>query len=449
MCEPIIKTEYGEVQGVSEHGCIVYKGIPFAKPPVGDLAFRHPVSPEPWDGVFHADSGSANPIQDQGGFSVPNNSQDCLYLNIFVPEENGKKEVQKGRPVMVWIYGGSYNRGGSGAKSAGSADLIFNMSRFAKDTGTIVVTFNYRLNLYGFLNLHFLSERFDPNCGLYDQIFALKFVRNNIAAFGGDPENITLFGQSAGAACILALMSMPDAEGLFQKGIIQSACVDHFFTEEESRRNTKSYLKRLNIPESEPEHLLDLSAEIVTAQNKAYSAALRRSGDVRCAFSPVIDGKTLPEPPSKAVLTRTLPILMGTVLQEGNLFVNPIPAIALPFTSLLMHIKPRKGTGSYRQRISDGLSDFVYNIPMKELLANYPGKAWCYSYQHIRPAHKENGMGCFHACEIPVLFGIMNDADEGSEATGVFMRKIWGTFAHTSDPGFEPYLPDHSIHVIS
>lgn len=186
-----IKTQYGMVEGFAHGGCSVWYGIPFAKPPVGELAFKHPVPPEPWEGVLQARKGSCNPIQSEGDFSIGNNSMDCLYLNVFVPEEHDGP-----LPVMVWIFGGAWNQGGAGAMRKDSAELQYDMSLFARESGCAVVSINYRLNLYGFLNLHFLDARFDRNNGLYDQILALQWVHDNIAAFGGDPDNITLFGQS-------------------------------------------------------------------------------------------------------------------------------------------------------------------------------------------------------------------------------------------------------------
>lgn len=139
----IIEISYGALEGIERNGCALYLGIPFAKAPVGDLAFRHPLPPEPWSGVLKADHGSCNPIQAPGGFYTGNNSMDCLYLNVFVPEE-----VPAPLPVMVWIYGGSYSQGGAGAEDRAGTRLQYDLSRFARETGCVVVTFNYRLNLY-------------------------------------------------------------------------------------------------------------------------------------------------------------------------------------------------------------------------------------------------------------------------------------------------------------
>ncbi len=311
----IASTRYGDIRGFEKNGCAVFLGIPFAQPPTKEYTFKHPQPPKPWKDVLEATQGSANPIQAAGGFHIGNNSLDCLYLNVFAPQS-----AKGPLPVMVWIYGGSYSQGGAGAIEAGSADLQYDLSRFAAETNCVVVTLNYRLNLYGFLNLQFLDSSFDRNNGLYDQIMALRFIRENITAFGGDPENVTVFGQSAGGACILALMTMKEAEGLFHRAIVQSACIEHFFKEAESEENTKIYLKYAGVRTAKD--LLSLPEDRVTRANAKYSSALLRKGDIRCAFSPVIDGITLTDAPKDAVRKSTLPMLIGNTAQEGDLFIQ-------------------------------------------------------------------------------------------------------------------------------
>lgn len=427
-----VKTRYGVVEGFSRKGCACWYGIPFAKPPVGELAFRHPVPPEPWEDVRKAYYGSANPIQSKGDFSIGNNSQDCLYLNVFVPEEHTGP-----LPVMVWIYGGAYNQGGAGAVRKDSAELLYDMALFARESGCAVVTFNFRQNLYGFLNLHFLDERFDQNNGLFDQIMALRFVKENIAPFGGDPDNVTLFGQSAGASSVLALMAMKEAEGLFHKAIVMSANVEHFYTEEVSRRYTNDYLKFAGV--SRPEKLAALSEQRVCAINERYAGRLIMKGDVRCAFSPVIDGVTLKEEPKKAVQRCNIPLLIGTVYEEANLFIKWLPRAILPLAPRVIGLKVEKGEGTLERRVSDALTQHIYIRPMLEILEGYSGPAWCYEYRYVYPG---STMGCYHTCELPVLFGIdlLGKADDPeSVRMGQKMRRIWGTFARDGDPGWRPY----------
>lgn len=424
----IISTKYGDLRGFEKDGCNVFLGILFAAPPVGALAFKHPLPPNPWEGLREASSGSCNPIQAKGGFYIGNNSLDCLYLNVFSP-----KEVSGPLPVMVWIYGGAYSQGGTGAKAHGSSEVQYDLARFAAETNCVVVTFNYRLNLYGFLDLHSLDSGFERNNGLFDQIMALKFVKENIEAFGGDPDNITVFGQSAGGACILALMSMKEAEGLFHKAIVQSACIEHFFTEAESELHTKAYLRYAGV--RTPEELMNLSEAKIRKANQKYSSWLMRRGDIRCAFSPVIDGRTLPEAPKEAVKRSNIPLLIGNTSQEGNLFLHSFPSFVLPPAAKYLHINVDAGKGSYKQRMSDALTHHIYIRPQNEILESYAGKAWRYVFDHITPG---NTIGCFHASELPVLFGeTMMGIDGREDETGVTMRNIWARFAKCGDPGWE------------
>ncbi len=424
----MIETKYGLAEGFLCNGCTVYLGVPFVKAPVGELIFRHPLPPDPWQGVLRAVKGSPNPIQAPGGFYIGNNSLDSLYLNVFVPEGAAAP-----MPVMVWIYGGSYSQGGAGAEIKGTKRLQYDLSRFARETGCVVVTFNYRLNLYGFLNLHFLDRSFDRNNGLFDQIMALRFVKENIAAFGGNPDNITLFGQSAGGACILALMTMEEAKGLFHKAIVQSACIDSFFTEKESKRFTRTYLRYAGV--RTVAELKELDEHRICDANKKYSAWLMRHGDIRCAFSPVIDKVTLPEAPKKAVKGSKVPMMIGNTSQEGNLFLYSVPSFLLPFVAKYIHLDVKKGRESYKQRVSDALTELIYIRPQLEILKEYSGKAWRYEYAHTSLGSK---MGCFHASELPVLFGTdMLGFTGGEDETGVTLRAIWARFAREGNPGWD------------
>ena len=447
LTAPTVQTEYGTVAGIRRNGCRLFLGIPFAKPPVGDLAFRHPVRPDSWEGILPCVRGRANPVQSEGSFSAQYKSQDCLYLNVYVPE-NAKGPL----PVMVWVYGGSYNTGGTGAVTEGSDEMNYDFSFFAKETNTIVVSFNYRLNLYGFINLHYLSDRFDQNCGLYDQIMAMRFVRENIRAFGGDHENITAFGQSAGGSCILALMTMKEAEGLFQKCIIHSSCSEHFFTEKESERNTRAYLRLAGISKEHPEKLLDLPAKQVESINSRYSRWILKHGELRCAFSPTIDGESLKTEPKIAVQSSSLPMLIGCTRNEANLYIMPIPSRVTPFLAPFLGVKVKPGPGAFKARFSEACTEHVYRRPMAEILASYTGPAWRYEYTYITPDGKKSGLECFHASDLPVLFGqsmpFENVDDPESQEAGRKMRVIWSGFAWNTDPGWPQWQKDPAAHPI-
>ena len=446
MTAKVIETTYGKISGISINGCCEYLGIPYAKAPVSDLAFRHPEDPEPWNGILKAEKGSRNPIQ---GYSsrhyISYTGQDCLYMNICVPDNAGTN-----LPVLVWIHGGSYATGGTGRIKEQSDDMVYDLTRFARETGVILVDFNYRLNLYGFMNLSFLSDRFDMNCGLYDQIKALEFIQKNIRAFGGDPGNVTLFGQSSGAACILALMTMPEAEPLFAKSIVQSACVDSFWTPEQSEKLTGMYFRMLGISKDHPEQILSADPVKVYRANRKIKIRIRAGGEVTCVFSPVIDGKTLKDFPRKLVTASEKPMLIGTVMHEADLFTNGLPTLFLPYAPHLFKLGTKWGK-NLRRRLSDDLTYKVYKKPVLDIATSYKGNIWIYDYRYARL--------CRHADDVPVLFGSRTEPDRqasspsertldpDADVLGITMRRVWGEFARRGEPGWEPYKDSHGIHI--
>lgn len=216
---PVVKTDAGGVEGVTERGVIAFKGIPYAAPPIGELRWREPQPRAAWSGVRPADRYSDACIQTPG-LSAANGgdpgplSEDCLYLNVWTPKLDPSAKL----PVMVWIHGGAYVFGAGGMPIYEGAPLAHR--------GAVAVTLNYRLGQLGFF-AHPALEKSNPNgpanFGLLDQIFALQWVQRNIAQFGGDPGNVTILGQSAGAKSVLALFASPMARGLFHKGIAMSS----------------------------------------------------------------------------------------------------------------------------------------------------------------------------------------------------------------------------------
>lgn len=217
MREPLLDS--GPINGVQEGGVWVYKGIPYAAPPVGELRWKEPQPAEPWKEVRPCtEFGPACPqpsSDDQGGFmAVGETSEDCLYLNVWSPAETPGERL----PVMVWIHGGAFRTG------AGSQAVYDGVNLAEKDV--VVVTINYRLGPLGFFAHPLLTEESpngsSGNYGLLDQVAALEWVERNIASFGGDPDNVTVFGESAGAMSICDLMASPLAEGLFDRAIVQS-----------------------------------------------------------------------------------------------------------------------------------------------------------------------------------------------------------------------------------
>src|SRR5438477_9149816 len=218
----IVETTAGKVQGTVADGVHVFKGIPFGAPPVGELRFRPPQPAPCWEGVRQCqDYGrvalqSPSPLERLFSARAPEMDEDCLSLNVWTPACDGGK-----RPVMVWIHGGAFVTGSS-------ATPWYDGSTFARD-GVVVVTINYRLGVFGFLHVDGQG-----NNGILDQVLALEWVRDNIAAFGGDPDNVTAFGESAGAMSVGTLLGMPVAKNLFAKAIPQSGAGHNVKTEAEA-----------------------------------------------------------------------------------------------------------------------------------------------------------------------------------------------------------------------
>ena len=423
-----VATEYGLVRGIVRDGCHEYLGIPYAAPPVGDLAFKHPMPPEPWNGILDVVRGPISPVQGKGRSTISPDGRDCLYLNIFVPED-----IEPGAPVMVWIYGGSYANGGVGRMGEDSDELSYDMARFARETRTVCVNFNYRLNLEGFLNLHFLDKNFDQNNGLFDQILALKFVRNNIHRFGGNADNITVFGQSAGAACMLVLMGDPKTAGLFDKAIVQSACVGSFWTEKQSQRLTYKYLKMLGVSPDELNKLKDIDIAKIHEANAELRKLVLHEGNSNCCFSPTIDGVTIKQAPGEMAKSFKGPALFGTTSQEGDLFIMNIPSALLPLAAYWFKFKFRPGKGAHRF-MSDDFTAKFYREPAYDIARSMEGSSWVYEYRYQTPNMLKANSGCCHACELPLLFGRSNAYisidDPVSQRVGEKLREIWGGFAH-------------------
>ena len=239
---PIANTAQGQVEGSERDGVLRFAGIPFAKPPVGDLRFRPPQPADPWDGVRPATAfgdtcmQSASPIDALFGGQPEPTSEDCLYLNVWTPALDGAE-----RPVMVWIHGGAFMMG-----SGSSA--MYDGASFARRGDVVFVSLNYRLAELGFSQLAHLDESYagSGNCGILDQVAALEWVRDNIAGFGGDPGNVTIFGESAGGMSVGTLLGTPAAAGLFHKAIPQSGAAHNTVAAKVAAEVTDDLMTRLN-----------------------------------------------------------------------------------------------------------------------------------------------------------------------------------------------------------
>lgn len=446
----------GTYIGKAFKGGVEYLGIPFAKPPLGELTFAAPLPLDPSHSTYKAQELRENPIQATND-DQKNYSKDCLYLNVRVPDH---KEGEK-LPVMVWIYGGSYAEGGSGKghlPSFGKASrcAYFNTHKLSSDTRTIQVTFNYRVNLYGFLNLHYLNGNIPTNLGMLDQIMALKWVKENIAAFDGDTDNITVYGESAGGACILALMTSPLAQGLFNKAIVQSACIDHFYSEKESERITRRYIRYLGLQEKDISKLYDLSPEKIMKANTRLEKSTIIRGDTRCAFSPVIDGITVSDYPRNVAFNSSIPLLIGTLEREASRFTYGNSALIMHAFMLVSHQKARKGKENYKERVVKTLTENMYKEPLRAIVSRYKGLCYVYNLTCNSPYMEQRGINSCHATDLYLLFDEIDNApffegnkDKARELSSV-LKQYWGSFAYSGKPDLEwkPYHTEKDIFQI-
>jgi len=321
--EIVAETVSGKIRGTYLDGLYMFKGIPYAASPVGSLRWMPPQPPVSWDGVRTAVE--FGPIAPQTILPNPalemirveqQQSEDCLYLNIWSPGLDDAK-----RPVMVWIHGGAFNMGSGsepltdGAKLASRGDIV-------------VVSFNYRLGLLGFLNLDEITGGRIPssgNEGLLDQVAALRWVHDNIASFGGDPDNVTIFGESAGGMSIGCLLVVPEVRGLFQKAILQSGVGSTVSLLDAGVMLSGKFLEYFGLKPDDTEAILNLSINQLLDANQELKRQFARKEEEEMRITvtaPVIDGKIIPDIPYELIKKGTaagVTIIAGTNLEEWTL----------------------------------------------------------------------------------------------------------------------------------
>ncbi|AYF73035.1 carboxylesterase/lipase family protein [Nocardia yunnanensis] len=318
-----ITTADGVVRGIRGRRVSRWRSIPFAAPPVGEFRFRAPRPVQPWSGVRDATDFGYAAVQHRDGARIgPRQQQptgeDCLTLNVVAPNDPAAAP----RPVMVFIHGGGYVIGTSALR-------LYSGARLALRGDVIVVSINYRLGVFGYVDFGEYStpdRPFDANLGLRDQVAALEWVRRNIGAFGGDPNNVTIFGESAGAHAVLSLMCTPAAAGLFHRGIAQSAPADWGPTRAEARLFARRCLDELGVDPGDAARALRTAGanDLRRAADRAISKVMREQPGL-FPVAPVVDGDYLPAPIITAFTEGTahrLPLIIGTNRDEATLFVR-------------------------------------------------------------------------------------------------------------------------------
>ncbi|MFQ5382722.1 MAG: carboxylesterase/lipase family protein, partial [Dehalococcoidia bacterium] len=458
----IVETTCGRVEGIQREGQQVFCGIPYAAPPTGDRRWRAPEPHEPWAGLRPAkEPGFAAPQTRHPipGFAASGpRDEGCLFLDIFTPAADAAR-----RPVLFWIHGGGFTHGAA-------SEELYDGGHLARRGDVVVVGINYRLGALGYLWLgDILPDRgLVANAGQLDQIAALRWVHDNIAAFGGDPGNVTIFGESAGAAAVGTLLAMPAAAGLFHRAILQSG-TGRASSREAATKLADSMLAEFGIERSRAEAILTAEPDsIVEAQTRVVAAA----GGFGLRFGPVVDDESLLQQPVEAVRAGRaagIPVIAGTNRDEVKLFVpgrrEPIDdrsllagiGQSLPNASaddleglIRVYRTSRAGRGLPNTNLDllDAVnSDIRFRLPATRFAAAqraHQPKTHMYLFTRESPA-RGGSMGSCHALEIPFVFGSLDaptqDRFAGTgpevEALSSNMMEAWLSFARSSSPGHE------------
>jgi|SRR5579871_127542 len=456
--EAVVKTDTGLVSG-SGTAVRSYKGIPFAAPPIGDLRWQPPQPAKPWKGIRVSKSFPTNCPQFQ--FLPGAQSEDCLGLNVWTPAHSASEKL----PVMVWIHGGGFVIGASSQSAYDGEPLAAQ--------GVVVVSLNYRLGIFGFLAHPELSKEsprgISGNYGLLDMVAGLEWVKRNIAAFGGDPNNVTIFGESAGGTAVCLLMVMPQAQGLFHKVIAESAW---------GMFNPISHLKDSWYGRVPLERFGESLGPLAALRAKSMADIVKMvgppdmTGDKAARgedYQPAVDGFVLPDDPARLFASGKfahVPLIAGTNADEGTLFGGPPVHSLAQLRAFASKFFPNQADGFLAvypaatdadaypaATLAQGDYEFLAGTRSVLRAAAKQNKAFQYQFTRVNGVGRRLKWGCFHASEVAYVFETLPDSVYGTTASmiGDFsvdadtyndvdkrlskaMSQAWVRFAKTGDP---------------
>ncbi|HEX5353350.1 MAG TPA: carboxylesterase family protein [Rhodanobacteraceae bacterium] len=463
---PVVQVASGRIRGVQHDGVDIFKGIPFAAPPAGRLRWRPPQPVKPWAGVRPAIRFGHDCMQILSpGDATPRStrpSEDCLYLNVWAPvSRHGKL------PVIVWIYGGGFVNGGSSSP-------VFDGAVFAHQ-GLVFVSFNYRLGRFGFFAFPALvhQDTLVGNYAFMDQIAALRWVRKNIAAFGGDPDNVTIFGESAGGMSVNVLLTSPLARGLFERAIVESGGGRNNLMptvpldrpgpgdEPSAEQSATAFARSMGITGDDAAALAALrtlpAGKIVDGLN--MSTSLQQIHQQRIFSGPIVDGKLVVQPPEQVFKEGgqvKVPVIIGTTSDDLGFFdARTIAELFAPFAAHAAQARAAFDPDNSRSvqqvgwRIA-GVRDMLEPARFVARRVAAEGQpAWEYRFSYVQTTMRKTLHGAPHFSEVPFVFESLRqvtgsefskDVSDGDRAMARTINAYWVNFARTGNPN-GPGLP--------